>query len=106
MTCPLTLSGCVDRQDVRVPWSGAPGGAALGIHMDLEDISIGGNGWWCLQPAPEPRENFKPHAGVPVTSLTPTASLNQEDLGAALQGPTAVQLLHQRLWLYLLPVSS
>lgn len=28
MTCPLTLSGCVDHQDVRVPWSGAAGGTA------------------------------------------------------------------------------
>lgn len=44
--------------------------------------------------------------GGPQIPLTPTASLKQEDLGAASQGPTAVQLLHQRLWLHLLPVSS
>lgn len=43
--------------------------------------------------------------GRPQTLLTPTASLNQEDLGAAPQGPTAAQLLHQHLWLHLLPIS-
>lgn len=43
--------------------------------------------------------------GGPQAPLTPTASLKQEDLGAAPQGPAAAQLPHQCLWLYLLPVS-
>ena len=37
--------------------------------------------------------------------LTPTASLKQEDLGAAPQRPAVAQLLHKHLQLPLLPVS-
>jgi hypothetical protein len=37
--------------------------------------------------------------------LTPSAGLKQEDLGVTLQHPAAAQLLHQHLWLYLLPIS-
>lgn len=39
------------------------------------------------------------------TPLTPTASLKQENLGTAPQGPAVAQLLHQCLWLYCLPIS-
>lgn len=37
--------------------------------------------------------------------LTTTASLKQEDLGTAPQGPAVAQLLHQGLWLHFLPIS-
>lgn len=43
------------------------GRPTLGIHIDLENIGMGGDGWWCLQPAPEPEASFGRHAGVPVT---------------------------------------
>lgn len=44
--------------------------------------------------------------GLKAGPLTTTAGLEQEDLGAALQGPTAAQLLYQHLRLYSLPIST
>lgn len=47
----------------RVRKEGSP---TLGIGIDLEDIGMGGGGWWCPQPAPEPGESCGPQASVPV----------------------------------------
>lgn len=37
-----------------------------GIHMNLQNICLGREGWGCSQPAPVPWESSWPHPRVPV----------------------------------------
>lgn len=65
------------------------GRPTLGIRIDLEDIGMGGDDWWCPQPAPEPGESCGPQASIPVSwrRRRQAGPFIQQIPGSASRGP-------------------
>lgn len=63
LKAPETPSWQLPHQLYPSPLVGRP---TLHISTDVKDIGLGGGGWWCPQPASEPRESCRFHARIPV----------------------------------------